>query len=745
MPSVTMDTDARREALKVLKGRPRALPPKPRGDDDSDESKRYIRKVADLENPEEVIGTILGRARFAADYRRAFEDEWEQAIRAWFQTPSTEREDGWESDRFLPIIFKHHETALPSMVAATLDGHTVWKMVAQTPEGRKKALAQERLCNWQAYTTMRAEEAIEDMYWWSGLIGTAVVDTYWDWRVETRPWPKVRTIKDPSTGEDTGSVIKEVVEQEVTVADHPRMICLNPLDVWLDPNSEMGSDADWLVERVRTTVGRLREAAGEGHIDGPALETWLATKPWTKNQGSQEADWFHAASGDSWDELVRSIGYHGRDDDREDTEDRITGDKVVTLLRYRSKGEIVTLGSSQHIIGYSLNPYIHGKIGTVVHHFFKVPGCPYGRGVGTVLLDHQELANENINRWMDTAAVEAAAPIIVDRAALSIMDDEWVWEPNKILKSARGLEAARRMEVPAPTNLAMTLDSHLQRDADDVTGFTEQARGAAPPASQTATAFSGLQNNLRTRLVLHVRRAARTIRDLGELVLALNMQFMTETQVVQFIGEAGLSYVEVKPEEIIQQSVVRATLNASRANPELRANRLIQLTQVALPIIMQGGAQNPVVARWLRLLLDENEIEQADEILPRQQETPVDPIMENEALKVGVPVHAHPLDQHMQHIQAHGALLQEAQTAGLMGLASLVQAHIQEHLQVAAQAAGQLGPGAGGAPQQGAGEGMPTEGDPGQQAGGMTEGAVARNGTPGVAAPGPTAPPGRPM
>lgn len=743
MPEV-QTAEQRKSNKRVLKGSPRTLPGKPKGDKDSPEVKRYVRKVSDLDNPEEVCETILARARYASDYRAAWEEEWRQAIRAWFQRATEDREDGWESDRYLPIIFKHVETAIPSLVAATLDGRRIWHLQANTRKGMEIAKAQERLLNWQAYTVAKAEEAIEDMYWWASIIGTAYIDTGWDWRVETRPWPKVRTIKDPDTGEDTGSVVKEITEQEVTVADHPFMRCLNPLDVFPSPQNEMGSEGEWFVERVRTTIGELREAAGEGHIDGDALEAWIEEdRPWEKTL-DDDSDWFQGITGYDWDEWLREMGYVGREDVYEQrSSDFVTADKVVTVLRYRSKQEIVTLGGPSRIIGYSLNPYIHGKTGIVIHHFFKVPGSPFGRGVGTVLLDHQALANENINRWMDTAAVEAAAPIIVDRAAVSILDDEWVFEPNKIIR-ARGTEAVKRMDVPAPTNLAMLLDQHLQTDADDVTGFSEQARGAAPPASQTATAFSGLQNNLRTRLVLHVRRSARTIRELGDLLLALNQQFLTEPQIVTFTGEYGLDYVEIQPEEIVARSVVRATLNASRAAPELRAQRLVQLTQIALPLLAQGAQQNPTVHRWLRMLLDENEIDEADLILPRLPGSAQDPLLENEALKVGARTKAHPAENHMQHIQAHGALLQELQAAGLVGYAAIVQEHIQEHLAIA-QAMAQQQVQAQGGGQPSAPGADPGGNTPAEQEGGATAGGAQRNGTPGVASPGPGAPPGRPV
>lgn len=747
MSTGTLDTTQERLARRIFRGRLTPLPKRPRGDRDTPEGRAFVRRVTDLAEPDLVVRTILGMARQAADYRRLFEEEWRVAVRAWWQRHTDPEEDSWEHDHYLPIVFKHTETALPALVAATLDTKRIWRMEALgTRVGREVARAQERLCNWQAFTTSGAEEAYEEMYWWAALLGTAFLDHYWEYEEQDRFQAIVRLVTDPHTGQPRK--IKEVVEQQgVVVADTPKIVTLNPLDVWPSPDGRPGADCPWFIERVRTTIDALRSAAQQvqaddtpGHIDGEALEEWIARENPGAHSSEDERDWFDDLVSDTWDQWMRELGYQGRDDDK-DPEDHLTGERVVTLLRYTSRHEIITLGSPQAVIGYSRNPYIHAKTGKIIHHFFKVPSCPYGRGLGQVLKSHQSIANENINRWLDTAAVEAAAPVIVQRNAVSILDEDFVWEPNKILR-ALDVNAIKRLEMPAPTELALRLNGLLQGDADDVTGFTEQARGNAPAPGQTATAFQGLQNNLRTRITLHIRRSARTIQQSGDLLLALNQQFLTEAQVVGLVGEDAQEYVEIQPWEIVGKTVVRATLNASRAQPELRAQRLAALTQVVLPVLMQGGAQIPAVARWLRMMLDENEVEDAHLIVPRVPSLNRDPLMENEALKRGVELEALPTEDHMAHIPAHGALHEDLLGAGIVGAAGVVQRHLQSHLLMAAQQALTLGGGPPGMGPQGP-EQNPG-GTPAEQAGSATEGAAARQGTPGVASPGPAAPPGRP-
>lgn len=737
---------------RVMKGKLKRLPRRVTRDDGSKGDR--VETLADiLKSPEgtsdEVIRTILYRAKRAVDYRASLEDDWYRALRAWWQLPSTAKEDGWESDRYFPLILKQIETALPTLMAATMDGQGLWRIHAMTREGKNVAVALERLINWQAATTAQAEEAYEEMLWWALVIGTGYIDHYWDYRREEVRVAQVRETN--VAGERLESPVKEVVERVVTTHDHPRVIALNPLDVFPDPDGADGDDNEWYCVRVHTTIGEMRDAAGrEGlgtdaeytnptHIDGVALEAWIKEyKPHTRDEDSE--DWISALHGLTWKEMLQDVE-HDEAGDSAEGDDLVEDDQSVVVLRYVSKQEIVTLGGPSHIIGYSRNPHTHGKTGIVTHHFIRVPGSPHGRGLGTALLGHQELMNENLNRWADTAELEAMAPIIVDRAAVSVLDEDFIWEPNKIIRASR-MDAIKRLEAPAPTAIAMQMDAHLAADADDLTGFNAQARGQAGPASTTATASASAQSNLQTRLRLHVKRVARTIKLSGQLLIALNQQFLTTTQVAHLRGEEGVDYVDIEPHEIVGETVVRASVSAVRANPELRAQRMIQLSQIVLPLFLQGAHKDPTIGVWLRTLLDLNEVENADLIMPRNIGKSRDPLLENEALKTGALLDALPGDDHMQHVQVVGQLVSELQAEPEAYPAALAAAqdHLQKHLAVVQQMGQAMNS------EQGGAAGMNPGGNtPGEMGGGATSGGLARNGTPGVAAPGPAAPAGRPL
>jgi len=706
----------------------------------------FIETVEDLiqaheekgEGIEEVCKTFMARFSRAVEMRKHFEEEWYFSVRAWFQQATEQRELAWESDRYLPIILKQVETALPSIVAATLDSKGVFRMQGMTREGKNAAKALERLQNFQV-NAYDWEEAYEDMYWWAALLGTGYLDHGWDRRTDMRTVPFVEE-------DEQGKKSKSFREEEISVADNPTVETLNPLDVFPSPNVEMGDDGDWFFERVPTSITRLRQLAeplfdgDRPHISQEALERWISEE--NPEDLPDDAQTWADSSAATWNEWLEELGYD-KEQDEGQTGDKLQGDRRVVVLKYRSKRETITFGSPKRIIGYSRNKMLHGLTGIIVHHFFKIPNCPFGRGIGGILKGHQELSNENINRWMDSVVIEAMAPIVVDKSRANLLDEELVLQPNAVIRT-RGVDAIQRMQLPAPTNLAMTMDSHIAADADDLTGFNAQLRGQAQGG--TATAVSDAAANLQTRLVMHVRRSGRTLKRSGQLLAKLNQQFYSKEQIVSFVGEDGMDYVEIEPWEIVGDMVVGVSISPTRASPEMRAQRVMQMFQLMVPLLQGGALQQPQVRRMARMALEANEIEDVDLLLPKGGEKVKDAGVENILLRDLVPVAVNPAEPHDVHIQAHQQLLKElAEENADQAIIENVQEHVQEHVAKQAEAAaaqqqaaqGQQAQQAQGA--SGAGIGVPG-GTPAQSSGASAAALTPGSGTPGVSAPGPAGP-----
>ncbi len=708
------------------------------------DGKDRYQAVEEIPTAHELRQTIIARLRRAIEHRRPHEEDWERILRAWFLLPSTIKEDGWESNRFIPLLFKHTETAHPLLVRGTLDDKGLWKVEGMSRKGHDVAAPQEGLLNWQGDTSSGAREAHEDKTWWMVQIGNGYV--FHDWAFERDRRLVTKWVDDP---DQPGKKIRRTLEEEITVMDGPRLECLDPLNVWLDPMSKPGDDIEWFHEFARTTKGSLRAAAGKGHIDADALEEWFekGNTGWGQDPEAA-AQGFQIDGALTWRGFLESVG-HEAPTAHEDGEQDLSDDQdVVSVLRYVSKKCTVTLGDAQHLIGYSANTNTHGKTGLVTAQLYKVPGSAYGRGLGHVLLGHQELTNENINRFMDTAVISLLAPVIVDKNKMSVLDDEWVWEPNKLFRSRGGVDGVlKRAEVPAPTDLALRLDSHLALDADDTTGFAAQARGIQPSASTSATAFKGVAGNLGARLTVLLERVGRSVSQSGQLVLDMNLQFLSVEQVVTVRGEEGLDYVTVRPEEIAERNLVRASISAGRTDPDAVAARMIQILQVFAPLLQAGLEKSPSIGRIMRATLLAAQVPNVDLIIPKLPSSPRDAITESAYLAGGGYFPPDPRDDHLAHYQAHMAKAQQLEAEQASGAyvhpsaIAVLMEHANAHMVLGTQMGSAMlaGSPAGGAP--GAAAGNRAEPGGAQDLGG----GAGSNGVPGVAAPGPVAAAGRPL
>jgi hypothetical protein len=299
--------------------------------------------------------------------------------------------------------------------------------------------------------------------------------------------------------------------------------------------------------------------------------------------------------------------------------------------------------------------------------------------------------------------------------------------------------AAARLDLPAPTNLALQIDAHLKKDADDTSGFGEQMRGMATPGVGTATEFKGLQQNIQNRAYMHVRRLQQTMSMVGTLLMKLNLQFMTEEKMVRVIGQKGLDYAKIKPYNLVGNVRVTCTADPNRASPEVDAQQLIGAIQVTLPLL--SGQAGPAGPKLARMLFETIGVEDVDDLIPDVPGQPRDPLTENAGLEQGIEITPHPGEDFTAHMQVHAQRMKELEVeGGTPQILGTFREHIEATLTMAAEAGQAQAQGGGGGadvqnPQPDATQGT----QPGQ----IDGQAMGAGGVPGQAAPGPTFAPGR--
>lgn len=702
----------------------------------------YPSMIDSLENPDQVVKTVLSRAKYAAEYRRAFEEEWHRSFLAMFQVFSSAIESSWISQRYMPLILSNVETAHSIIGSVVADAGKICGFRGKSPEGRDCARAHEELLDSQNRGKVKIARKIFDAEWWALVTGTAIVDTGWEFEEGVRT---VAVVEDsPADGK-----VKTMKQKPVVIKDRPFVKELNPLDVYLCPHSGKGKDHEWVVIRARCSLGEVRAAAGKGHIDKARFDKWEKESNPTDGKIGNKTGFDSYLGSKLLDIWLNEVGKSNAQDQKGDDEDGAKDDKMVELLIYRSRTEIITLADDKTMLGYSLNPHKHGEVGIVTNVYIEIKGCPYGRGLAGILLGHQELLNANVNLFADVMFVSMMRPMVVDRSLISILDDEAIFEPNAMLRARMNArEAIVPLEIPAPTNLFIMWDSHLKKDADDTGGFTEQARGMASTNTPTATEFTGTQANIQNRLKKHVLNIKWFVEDVCSLVGELNEQYMTQEEVISVLGEDGFGWRTIKPWELVGEVICYATTSPKYANPDLHVQRQLQILQVLLPLLQQGQ-MNPAVVKLLRGILRAANTDDLDQILPAGMETVKSWRSENEyILRGGKPkptIAEVRSGASSEHIAGHALFRQELEADPTIPpeVIAALDEHIQQHMvleQQFGQAAAMLSAGGGAAPGQ-----QPAGGDPGREQATNMGQAMGGGGIPGRASPGPAAPMGRPM
>ena len=123
-------------------------------------------------------------------------------------------------------------------------------------------------------------------------------------------------------------------------------------------------------------------------------------------------------------------------------------------------------------------------------------------------------------------------------------------------------------------------DSRIREDMDRAVGVFDYTRGETTDRRETATTASILSQSADERFKLKVRLMEDTgLRRLGQLLVALNQQFLTSERAVRILGTEGMEFINVSPQDIIGQYDVMplGTTIEPVVNKQARLDNLINM------------------------------------------------------------------------------------------------------------------------------------------------------------------------
>lgn len=406
---------------------------------------------------------------------------------------------------------------------------------------------------------------------------------------------------------------------------------------------------------------------------------------------------------------------------------KIEGGGKITCLVYETwhhikvEGEYRMVrsyfGGEDRLISCKLNPYWCDKVPLLSAPVDKVEGSFKGISKLKFVDSVQYAANDAVNEGMDSAAYALLPIIMTDpeknpRVGSMVLNVAAIWETSpkdtQFAQFPQLWKEAFQIVSSCKEQIFQTLGVNPAMLPHQLTSGTKKPNQAMIAAEQqvdlltTADVVTGLEGNILTPAL--------------QWMVWLDHQYRDEELLIPSFGELG---VKMEMERIAPVQMDRRFEFKWYGVEQARSMQQMQVQMAGLNVLKQIPPQaipgktidiSPIVENWVQALFGPRVAGRVFKDI--RAELTLDPQFENKILESGMPMAAHPLDNDVEHLQAHMALFQQSGdlTGFLREHMMLHQMQMQKKQQAQMMAAAQqaFGPpqqpqqGGGGAPRQGA-------------------------------------------
>jgi len=247
----------------------------------------------------------------------------------------------------------------------------------------------------------------------------------------------------------------------------------------------------------------------------------------------------------------------------------------IELLEYWQDDRVIVVADKKIVIRDEKNPYRCGKpfvkiVDQIVPHEFH--------GIGEI--EQIESLQYELNDWrnhrMDGKTL-TMNPMWWVPPGMDL--DDFVAEPGALFGGDKAPEPIRTQGDRVSDYREEEI---IKGDIQTTTGVSDYSRGvdSAPGISnETATGISLIQEaaNMRFRMKVMIIEEMG-IKPLGLMLLELNQQFMDESQVIRVVGERGIEWKSITPEDIRgEYDLIVEAGSTQPMNEVIRRNRALQM------------------------------------------------------------------------------------------------------------------------------------------------------------------------
>ena len=341
---------------------------------------------------------------------------------------------------------------------------------------------------------------------------------------------------------------------------------------------------------------------------------------------------------------------------------------------------VIVIANRKVILKLEANPFWHNQKPYV--------SCPYvaqeaefsGLGIAAIAESLQEELNDTRNQTMDNKSLILMCMWLKSRTS-GINNKDLTIRPMGVIPTndINGLVALR---PPVLTGVGVNIESVIKEDLRQSVGAASNLQGIAAAGVNTATEASAINQSSYGRLALTAHQYAELIiRPTLLFAESLNYQFFDTERTIKIIGELGIKFKKISPDEIVGQKTIAIKLATDLDDsPGIKRQQLMQF----LTTVQQ---MPPEVIAFHWKLLDKiyksffPNAHSLEEIYPAPpgEEELLQPDEEFELMRQGIPVQVKQGDDDQAHLKEHEADLQATQHALTDVSLNLNQKHILDH------------------------------------------------------------------
>lgn len=324
----------------------------------------------------------------------------------------------------------------------------------------------------------------------------------------------------------------QIVETEEIISNKPVVEILNPANVYVDPscNGDINK-ALFIIHAFETNRADLQKTGLYKNLD---FINWQGSSPLTEPDYVSNSPTTYEDTLDKARKRIVAYEYWGYYDING------TGELVP----------IVATWVGDTIIRMDLNPFPDQKLPFVFVPYSPIKRNIYGESDAELLEDNQKILGAVTRGMIDIMGKSANgqqgfAKGMLDPVNRRRFENGQDYEFNPGMNPANGLINHVFPEIP---NSAITMVQFQNQEAESLTGVKAFSGGLASEAyGDVATGIKGMLDAAGKREMAILRRLAKGMVQIGEKIIAMNADFLSEEEVVRVTNK---QFVKIKREDL---------------------------------------------------------------------------------------------------------------------------------------------------------------------------------------------------